>query len=137
FTDASHRFGYKQVVADILEHGGNGRLLQYDPVEDVATELLDGLQFANGVALGPNEEYLLVAETGAYRVIRYWLKGDKKGTHEVFLDNLPGLPDNINYDGDGIFWLAFYSPRNSMLEWSADKPWFRKMVHRIPSFLQP
>jgi len=137
FTDASYRFGVNQVMADIFEHGANGRLLKYDPLSDTTTELLGDLQFANGVAFGPGEDYLLVAETGAYRIMRYWLVGPKKGTAEVFMDNLPGLPDNINYDGEGIFWVALYTPRNALLDWLADKPKLRKIVHKIPSFLQP
>ena len=36
---------------------------------------MDGLQFANGVVLSPDESYLLVAETGAYRITRLWLGG--------------------------------------------------------------
>lgn len=137
FTDASYRFGVNQVMADIFEHGANGRLLKYDPLSDTTTELLGDLQFANGVAFGPSEDYLLVAETGAYRIMRYWLVGPKKGTADVFMDNLPGLPDNINYDGEGVFWVALYTPRNALLDWLANKPWLRKVVHKIPGFLQP
>lgn len=137
FTDASYRYGVNEVMADILEHGANGRLLKYDPLSDTTTELLGELQFANGVALGPSEDYLLVAETGAYRIIRYWLVGPNKGRAEVFMDNLPGLPDNINYDGEGVFWVALYTPRNSLLDWLADKPKLRKIVHKTPSFMQP
>jgi len=137
FTDASYRFGVNQVMADILEHGANGRLLKYDPLSDTTTELLGDLQFANGIAFGPSEDYLLVAETGAYRIMRYWLVGPQKGTAEVFMDNLPGLPDNINYDGEGVFWVALYTPRNALLDWLADKPWLRKVVYKVPAFLQP
>lgn len=137
FTDASYRYGVHQVMADVLEHGANGRLLKYDPLSDTTTELLGGLQFANGVALGPSEDYLLVAETGAYRIMRYWLVGPNKGSAEVFMDNLPGLPDNINYDGEGVFWVALYTPRDALLDWLADKPRLRKIVYKIPSFMQP
>lgn len=35
--------------------------------------------------------------------LRYWLKGSKKGTHEVFLDNLPGFPDNLSPYKNGGF----------------------------------
>lgn len=65
---------------------------------------MDGLHFANGVILSPGEDFLIVAETGDSRLHRYYLKGPKKGTHDIFLDGLPGLPDNLNSDGrDGFF----------------------------------
>ncbi len=136
-TDASSKFGYETVMADILEHGGNGRLIKYEPLADEASVLLDGLQFANGIAVGPDERYVLVNETGAYRITRYWLKGPKKGQSEVFIDNLPGLPDGVSFNGKNIFWVAIYAPRNPELDYMADKPWLRKIAYRLPEALQP
>jgi hypothetical protein len=40
------------------------------------------------------------------RCSRYLIAGDKKGTAEKFVDNLPGFPDNIRYDGEGRYWIA-------------------------------
>lgn len=37
------------------------------------------------------------------RILRFFLKGPKKGTHDVFIDGLPGMPDNLNSDGKGGF----------------------------------
>ena len=56
-----------------------GRLLCYDPATRKATTLLRGLNFANGVAVSHDQTYVLVNETGSYRVVRYWLEGPKKG----------------------------------------------------------
>jgi hypothetical protein len=60
--------------------------------------LLKDLYFANGVALSANEDFVLVNETYRYRISRYWLKGEQAGTQDVFIDNLPGLPDNLQAD---------------------------------------
>ena len=46
---------------------------------------------------------MLAAADIAYR---YWLKGPKAGTHEVFLENLPGPPDGLARSSDGNFWVA-------------------------------
>ncbi len=97
FTDTSPRFGIRQVREAILEHGGGGRLMSYDPATGKVVLLLSDLQFANGVAVSGDGSYVLVAETGAYRVTRYWLAGPKRGTPEPFLENLPGLPDNVTW----------------------------------------
>ncbi len=138
FSDASSKFGPAMHARDdIMEHGGHGRLLRYDPATNQAEVLLDGLQFANGIALSQNEDFVLVTETGNYRIVRYWLKGDKAGTHDIFMDNLPGIPDGISANGDGTFWLALFSPRNAMLDSLSDKPLLRKVAFRMPSFLQP
>lgn len=137
FSDASYKFGMHEVMADITEHGGRGRLLKYEPLADEVTVLLDGLQFANGVAVGPGERYVLVNETGSYRVVRYWLSGDRAGTHDVLIDNLPGFPDNISFNGMDTFWLAIYAPRNAALDFMDDKPFLRKLAYRLPEAVQP
>src|SRR3546814_15291292 len=62
--------------------------------------LMQGLHFANGVAVGPGASYLLVSETNEYRIWRYWLKGVRAGQQEIFADNLPGFPDNLSIDDE-------------------------------------
>jgi len=38
--------------------------------------------------------------------VRHWLKGINKGKTNIFIENLPGGPDNINLAPDGSFWIA-------------------------------
>ncbi len=137
FSDASDKFGFGEHMEDILEHGGRGRLLKYDPIADQTTVLLDGLNFANGVAVSPAGDFVLVNETGTYRIVRYWLQGEKAGQHEVFIDNLPGIPDGVSSSDTGVFWVALYSPRVADLDRMSDKPWMRKLALRLPKALQP
>ncbi|MGF6169550.1 MULTISPECIES: SMP-30/gluconolactonase/LRE family protein [Pseudomonas] len=135
FSDASSRWGYGQDGEAIIEHGADGRLLRYDFQTGKTSVLLDKLQFANGVTLGPDEAYVLVNETGAYRISRYWLSGPKAGTHDVFIDNLPGLPDNLSFNGSNRFWVALYAPRNALLDGTAEHPFLRKMIVRALTVL--
>jgi len=138
FTDASSKFGASHVREDIIEHGGHGRLLAYHPTTGKTDLLLSGLNFANGVAVAEDGSYLLVNETGAYRIIRYWLAGPKRGTSEPFLENLPGLPDNITWSpARRAFWIALSSPRLPALDALAGRPFLRKVVHRLPLWTQP
>lgn len=44
----------------------------------------------------------MVAETGMARIHRYWLKGAKTGTADIFIDRLPGMPDNLRAGTDGF-----------------------------------
>jgi len=138
FTDASHKFGYGQHMRDLLEHGPNGRLLQYNVVTKQVRVLLSGLHFANGVAVGPDDAYVLVNETGKYRILRYWLKGPQAGTHDVFIDNLPGFPDNVTYNNRGLFWVAIFAPRDALLdELLPGNRYLRTVISKLPAFLQP
>lgn len=63
FSDASTKFEYDKLVLDLLEAKPYGRLLKYDPITRKTTVLLDGLWFANGVALSPREDYIVICET--------------------------------------------------------------------------
>jgi sugar lactone lactonase YvrE len=137
FTDASSKFGYGHSTDDIIEHEGHGRFLVYDFSTGRTDVLLKGMQFANGVALGPDEAFVLVNETGNYRIVRYWLKGDKAGSSGIFADNLPGFPDNITFNGSRRFWVAIYAPRTPIADRLAPYPYLRKMVMRGLRFLPP
>ena len=91
----------------------NGRLLSYNPNTDVTNLLLDNLYFANGVALSHDESYLLVNESAVNHIRRYWLTGPNSGQTDVFsnVNQFQGLPDNITYNDDSLFWVAtFFGP---------------------------
>jgi len=137
FSDASMGAGVRNWKDDIMAHSSSGRLFVYDPVRKQTQLLLGGLNFANGIALGPDDEYVLINETSAYRVVKYWLKGSKGGNNEVFIDNLPGFPDNISFNEKGTFWLGMVNPRNSLLDILLPYPFLRKVVHRLPEAVQP
>lgn len=137
FTDSSSRFSLNQLRADLLEHQPNGRLLVYDPGARQTRTLLSDLYFANGVAISPDQSFVLVAETGAYHIRRFWLAGPKRGEADIFVDNLPGFPDGILSNGRDIFWLAIVTPRDATLDRLLPHPFLRKVVMRLPQFLQP
>ena len=131
FSDASQRFDYAQAALDFFEGSRTGRLLRYNPATQQTDVMMDGLFFANGVTLGPNEDYVLVTETGMGRVHRLWLKGEKAGQKDVFIDELPGTPDNIRYDGEDTFWIAMPSLRAS-LDALATLPRLRALLSYLP-----
>ena len=122
---------------DIAEHGGYGRFLVYDFATGKTQVLLRNLQFANGVALGPDEAFALINETGSYRILRYWLKGEKAGTSDIFADNLPGFPDNITFNGRDRFWVALYAPRSAIVDGLGPYPFLRKVLARALRYLPP
>lgn len=137
FSDASDKFDNDHYKHDFIEHRPHGRLLKYDPASGQTEMLMDDLYFANGIALSMEDSFVLVNETSAHRVMRYWLKGGKQGTSDVFIDNLPFYPDGISRGENGIFWIAMMSPRNSLLESLSGSPFIRKVIVRLPQALMP
>lgn len=137
FTDASRKFPLTQFKEDLIESQPNGRLLSYNPRTNKTTLVMDNLCFANGVAISPDQSFLLVNETGRYRIHRVWLQGAKQGKAEIFVENLPGFPDGISSNGKDKFWLAVVTPRDKTLDRLLPHPFWRKAILRLPSFLQP
>jgi sugar lactone lactonase YvrE len=144
FSEASTHFGasqyegtYEGSLLDIMEHGASGQVIAFSPDTGSAKIIIENLNFANGVAVSADQTYLLIAETGAYRILRYWLKGPRLGETEVIIDNLPGFPDNINNGLNESFWIGLVTPRNALLDRLSSKPFVRKIVQRLPAFVRP
>ncbi len=144
FSDASTRFGaeawggtLEASYLEILEHGSSGRLLRYDPSNGQTRVMLEGISFANGVAMGASGEWLLFVETGETAVRRLWIKGDEAGEVEDVLTNLPGFPDNIKRDTDGGFLLGLVSKRAPAADMAAPYPILRKVLQRLPAAWRP
>jgi sugar lactone lactonase YvrE len=69
------------------------------------------LRFANGLALSADRDVLYVAETFARRVTRIPIRADgSAGDDEVFLRDLPGLPDGLAFDVEGRLYVCCYEP---------------------------
>ena len=112
FTVSSRVHPLRDWTGDLAEHTGTGRLLRLEPGAPEAEVVLDGLQFANGVARSADDRALIVAETGARRLTRFWLTGPRAGHAEPLVENLPGYPDNLWRGApDGPVWVALASPR--------------------------
>lgn len=116
FTVSSRSHPLEQWIGDLVEHSGTGRLLRLTPGSERPEVLLEGLQFANGVAASADESFLVVAETGGRRLTRYWLTGPDAGTSEPFARDLSGMPDNMWRGPDGLMWVALAGPRVAPLE---------------------
>jgi sugar lactone lactonase YvrE len=144
FSEASTKFGvathggsYAASLLAINEHGGHGLLIAFNPASRETRILLDGLNFANGVAISDDQSFLLIAETGAYRILKHWLTGPRAGQTDVLIDNLPAFPDNINAGRNGRFWIGLIAPRNALLDRYSDRPLVRKILQRFPARLRP
>ncbi|XP_034529553.1 adipocyte plasma membrane-associated protein [Notolabrus celidotus] len=111
FTDSSSRWGRRHVKLEVIELNHLGRLLSFDPQTKDVKVLLDSLYMPNGIALSPDEDFLLLAETSIGRILRYWLKGPKAGSKEILMDNMIGYPDNIRLSDHGTFLVGITTTR--------------------------
>jgi sugar lactone lactonase YvrE len=137
FTEASNKFDLRDYLYEFFESRPNGRFMSYDPATKQVTVLMKDLYFANGVAVSQNQDFVLVNETSRYRVKRYWLAGPKAGTNDIFIDNLPGFPDNLSSNGKGRFWLALITPRDPALDLISPYPFIKLIVTKLPKFAIP
>lgn len=135
FTDSSRRWGVEDWKNDLIEHTCSGRLLRRDPDGRVQV-VVDGLAFANGVALSPSGDAVLVAETATRRIRRVPVSG--VGAVTTWVDDLPGHPDNIALGSDGLVWVTVASPTDRTLTLLQRSPRrVRGLARRLPESLKP
>ncbi|NXM68146.1 APMAP protein, partial [Serilophus lunatus] len=145
FTDSSSKWQRQDFLFLIMEGTDDGRqvsliqgiLLEYDTVTKEVKVLMVGLRFPNGVQLSPAEDFILVQETTMARIKRYYVSGLMKGGADMFVENMPGLPDNIRLSSSGGYWVAMSAvrcnPGFSMLDFLSEKPWIKRMIFKLLS----
>jgi sugar lactone lactonase YvrE len=142
FTDASTRFGAREgggvveaSMLEIIELAASGRVLEYDPASRKTRVIAKGISFANGVVLSEDQQSLLVAETGKFRILKLPVQGNAPA--KVLIENLPGYPDNLMRGLDGKIWAGLVKPRSADVDQLGDKPFVRKLILRLPRALWP
>ncbi|KAL0912080.1 hypothetical protein M5K25_018027 [Dendrobium thyrsiflorum] len=123
FTVSSNTYYRRNFLQSIFTGDPTGRLLKYNPVTKETTVLLHGLQFPNGVSLSKDGSFLVLT--------RYWLKGEKAGTPELFAI-VPGAPDNLRTNENGEFWVAIHCRRRVFTYFFAMYPKIRKIFLKLP-----
>lgn len=136
-TSSNVSFSLKNARKLLLEVKPDGGLYSYNPTTKEVKTLIDSSFFGNGVAVSQNDDFVLMVDLTKYRVLRYWLKGENKGKTELFLENLPGLPNGISRREDGSFWLGFTTRRDDFLDKIQPKKGLKKFIYGIPLWLQP
>ncbi|KAK2185447.1 hypothetical protein NP493_236g03081 [Ridgeia piscesae] len=133
-SDSCRKWQRREFMYPCLEGTGSGRLIRFDPHNNSTEVLIDGLHFANGVQLSPDEDFVLVVEGIFARILRYHLKGHKKGQVDTFVENLPGVPDNIRPSSGGGYWLCDavpHGPGFSLFDFLAPRPLIRRLLTQL------
>ncbi|XP_024966966.1 protein STRICTOSIDINE SYNTHASE-LIKE 5-like [Cynara cardunculus var. scolymus] len=136
FSVASTKFELHNWHLDVLEAKPHGQLLKYDPSTKETSLVLDGLGFANGVTISSDQEFLVVCETWKFRCLKYWLKEEMGGKVDVFIDNLPGGPDNIKLAPDGSFWIAILPLTSSRMKFIHSSRAIKHLLATFPKLFE-
>ncbi|MFT4201807.1 SMP-30/gluconolactonase/LRE family protein [Gordonia sp. (in: high G+C Gram-positive bacteria)] len=137
FSDSSTLHPIERWKNDLVEDTRTGRLFRRT-ADGAVTTVLDGLGFANGVALAADESFVCVAETAARTVVRYWLAGSRAGSRDYLVTGLPGYPDNIARGSDGLIWVTIASPTEPVVTGLQRGPTLlAKLSMKMPEFVQP
>lgn len=135
FTDSSSKWQRRDYLLLVMEGTDDGRLLEYDTETKEVKVLLDQLRFPNGVQLSPAEDFVLVAETTMARIRRFYVSGLMKGGADLFVENLPGFPDNIRPSSSGGYWVGMAAIRSnpgfSMLDFLSERPYIKRMIFKL------
>lgn len=136
FSDSSAVFRLEQWREDLLARSRSGRLLRRTP--DGAVEVvLTGLDFANGVALLPGEQEVVVAESSARTLVRHRV-ADGPGVSDLLVGDLGAHPDNIALGSDGLLWVTMTGRTDAVVRAARRLPRrVQRMLVRVPERLQP
>lgn len=138
FTDASAHFTVEDYKLELLEHQLTGRVLRYDVRSKTTSLVVGGFNLANGITLSPDEQSVIVAETGAYQLWRVFIDPARFGQKERFGPTLPGFPDNLRFSPSRqVYWVAVGAPRDPIVDALAEWPQLRAVIAGLPEFVQP
>ncbi|CAA7059730.1 unnamed protein product [Microthlaspi erraticum] len=110
FNDSSDTYHFGDVFYAFLCGEKTGRAIRYDKKTKKAKVVMDHLHFPNGLALSKDGSFVLSCEVPTQFVHRYWAKGPKAGTRDIFA-KLPGYADNIRRTETWDFWVALHSKK--------------------------
>ncbi|GMI68951.1 YELLOW-LEAF-SPECIFIC GENE 2, STRICTOSIDINE SYNTHASE-LIKE 5 [Hibiscus trionum] len=135
FTDASYKYSVEDSVWDVLEGKPHGRFMSFDPITGKTRVLAGDLYFPNGVVVSPRQDSVILCETVMRRCRKYYIEGNKQGELERFVDNLPGLPDSIKYDGDGHYWIALATGNSVLFDLALRHAFIRKIMGMMEKYI--
>ena len=130
FSNATQR-NPEVVENEAWEQRASGAIFAYDLNTKELRLIKDKLFFPNGIALNERQDYFVYSETFGLSLSKFWLKGPKAGSSEIFNNRLPGFPDNVTFK-EGVFWVAIPTQRVVDIELLFEYPFLRSVILRLP-----
>jgi len=89
----------------------SGEILKFDPAGQGHIWHHGPFNFANGLALGPGQEWLYIVSSWLPGVERIRIHADgTAGVREVYCTLPRTVPDGIAFDKDGVLFVSCYTP---------------------------
>lgn len=129
FNDSSDKYHFRDVFFVAVSGERSGRVIRYDKKTKEAKVIMDNLVCNNGLALNKDRSFLITCESGTSLVHRYWIKGPKAGTRDIFA-KVPGYPDNIRLTSTGDFWIGLHCKKNLIGRLIVKYKWLGKLVEK-------
>ncbi|EOA24228.1 hypothetical protein CARUB_v10017465mg [Capsella rubella] len=129
FNDSSDKYHFRDVFMEGVSGDPSGRVIRYDKKTKEAKVVMDNLRCNNGLALNKDRSFLITCESATSLVHRYWIKGPKAGTRDIFT-KVPGYPDNIRMTPTGDFWIGIHCKKNLLGRLIVRYKWLGKLVEK-------
>ena len=102
--------GWNEIVVDgrgnAYVNGGPG-IIALVTADRSARQVADGIAFPNGMAITPDNQTLIIAESHGKRLTAFDIAGDGSlSNRRVWADLVSGVPDGICIDADNAVWYA-------------------------------
>ncbi|XP_010516305.1 PREDICTED: protein STRICTOSIDINE SYNTHASE-LIKE 9-like [Camelina sativa] len=132
FNDSSDKYHFREVFFVTISGERSGRVIRYDKKTKEAKVIMDNFRCNNGLALNKDRSFLIVCDSATGLVHRYWIKGSKAGTRDIF-SQVPGYPDNIRLTPTGDFWLGIHCKKNLIGKLMVNYKWIGKFFEKTAS----
>ncbi|XP_030166095.1 adipocyte plasma membrane-associated protein isoform X1 [Lynx canadensis] len=92
------------------------------------------IYFTDSSSKWQRRDYLLLVMEGTDDG-RFYVSGLMKGGADLFVENLPGFPDNIRPSSSGGYWVGMGTIRSnpgfSMLDFLSERPYIKRMIFKL------
>ncbi|XP_059979073.1 adipocyte plasma membrane-associated protein isoform X7 [Lagenorhynchus albirostris] len=92
------------------------------------------IYFTDSSSKWQRRDYLLLVMEGTDDG-RFYVSGLMKGGADLFVENLPGFPDNIRASSSGGYWVGMSTIRSnpgfSMLDFLSERPYLKRMIFKL------
>ena len=120
-----------KVLAELGQPAPNGALVRIRP-DGRGDIVAEGIYFANGTAIDPNEDAVYVLESSRNDCLRIQIKKDGTfGKPEIYSKDFPALPDGMAFDVDRNLYITLpavvgggtFSPANKVIKVDTNGNW--------------
>lgn len=118
----------------------HGKIWLYDREANSVRPVVSEFTFADGILLDEQDgkvDSIVFTETTKFRMIRAYIRGEKAGQFEVLQENLPGLADGLERDGQGRIWTGLIKKRSGLMKLVHSNPWLKPLLLGLPQWLLP